>query len=521
MKHLISVLLLIATALGAVADDAKPNIIYILADDMGPGDIRAINKDCKIATPNLDRLARGGMIFSDAHSSSSVCTPTRYGVLTGRYNWRTRLQNGVCWGFSQRLIEPDRMTVADFLRSQGYATAAIGKWHLGMNWPTKDGGFADDGDHWDAKYRGGWDVDFTKPIQMGPTTVGFDYFFGISASLDMPPFVFIRNDRALVTQLVEKKFMRSGPADVDFEDIDVLPRITDETVKFIRDHAAASEEGKPFFIYFPLNAPHTPIVPTKEWQGKSGINPYGDFVMQVDWTVGQVMKTLEKEGILENTLVIFTADNGCSPQAKFDQLAEKGHFPSYLYRGHKADIYEGGHRVPFIAHWPDRVAAGTRSDQPVCLTDLFATCADILDKKVPDAAAVDSVSFLPALDQTDKSPLREAVVHHSINGSFSIRQGKWKLELCPGSGGWSDPKPGRVDMTQLPLVQLYDLESDIGETINLQARHPEVVNRLTALLESYVEKGRSTPGKKQENNAEVDIWKAGKATHALKVPNRK
>ncbi|MDA7916124.1 arylsulfatase [Verrucomicrobia bacterium] len=497
-------------AVASVFAASNPNIIYILADDMGPGDIRAINPDCKIATPNLDRLALAGMTFTDAHSSSSVCTPTRYGVLTGRYNWRSRLQKSVCWGFSRRLIEPQRSTVASFLKGQGYSTAAIGKWHLGMDWPLKQGGFADDGDTWDAKYKGGWDVDYSKPIVNGPTTVGFDHFYGISASLDMPPFVFIRDDKALVTKLVEKKFMRSGPADVDFEDIDVLPNITKDAVKYIEDHAAASKDGKPFFIYFPLNAPHTPIVPTKEWQGKSGLNNYGDFVMQVDWTVGQVMGALKKAGISKNTLVIFTSDNGCSPQAKFSELASKGHFPSQHFRGHKADIFEGGHRVPFITHWPARVKGGTFSEQTICLTDLYATCADILGLRVAINDAEDSVSILPALEQKDDRPLREATVHHSINGSFSIRQGKWKLELCPDSGGWSAPRPGRSKTSGLPLVQLYDLNSDPGETTNVQSQQPKVVKQLVALLESYVEKGRSTVGPKQKNDGIIDLWKSGK-----------
>ena len=504
-------LLLCLVAFIVVAAQAakKPNIIYILADDMGPGDVKAINPDCKIATPNLDALAHGGMIFTDAHSSSSVCTPTRYGVLTGRYNWRTRLQKSVCWGFSRRLIEQGRTTVADYLKTQGYATAAIGKWHLGMDWPLKNGGFADDGDTWNSKYKGGWDVDYTKPIVNGPTSVGFDHFFGISASLDMPPFVYIDGDRALVTELVEKKFMRSGPADVNFEDIDVLPLITEETVQFIDDHAKASKKGEPFFIYFPLNAPHTPIVPTPEWQGRSGINPYSDFVMQVDWTVGQVMKALKKGGIEKDTLVIFTADNGCSPQGKFSQLASSGHFPGMHYRGHKADIFEGGHRVPFIAHWPREVKAGTTSDQTICLTDLYATCAEILGDSVAPNAAEDSVSILPALLRKDKGPLREATVHHSINGAFSIRKGPWKLELCPGSGGWSAPRPGRVEMSAMEPIQLYHLENDPGETTNVQALHPQIVKELTALLESYVAKGRSTPGPKQKNDGTIDIWKAG------------
>jgi len=500
---------------------SRPNIVYILADDMGVGDVMALSKRCRIATPHLDRLAAEGMRFTDAHSSSSVCTPTRYAILTGRYNWRSRLQQGVLWGWSHRLIEPGRMTVASFLKRHGYRTAAIGKWHLGMSWPLKDGGVADDGERYSKDYQQAYQVDYSKPVRNGPTTVGFDYFFGISASLDMPPYVYIRNDRPLVKKIVTKAFHRPGPADVDFEDVDVLPRLTEEAVKLIWESAGEAKRGKPFFIYFPLNAPHTPISPTKQFVGKSGLNKYGDFVMQVDWTVGQVMAALDANGLSDNTLLIFTTDNGCSPQANFPELAAKGHYPSDVYRGHKADIYEGGHRVPFIARWPARVKPGTRSAQTICQTDLFATVADILGKSVPADAAEDSVSILPALLGRDRKPLREATVHHSINGSFAIRQGKWKLALCPGSGGWSQPRPGRTDFTGKPPVQLFDLETDIGETNNLAEKHPEVVKRLAALLQSYVDRGRSTPGPRRKNTGQVDIWKAGKAAYAARPPARK
>ncbi|MDE0737233.1 MAG: arylsulfatase [Pirellulaceae bacterium] len=494
----------------------RPNIIYILADDMGYGDVTALNPDCKIKTPQLDQLARGGMIFTDAHSSSSVCTPTRYGILTGRYNWRSRLQNGVCWGFSRRLIEPKRTTVGSLLQAHGYHTAAVGKWHLGMDWPLKKGGFADDGDRWSPQYRGGWDVDYSKPIQNGPNTLGFDYFFGISASLDMPPYVFIRNDKPQVSKLVEKAFQRKGPADVDFEAIDVLPRITEEVVSYIGRRAEAAKAGKPFFVYFPLNAPHTPILPTAAWKGKSGLNAYGDFVMQVDDTVGQVMKALDKHGLAENTLLIFTADNGCSPQAKFDQLHAKGHHPSYQFRGHKADIFEGGHRVPFIARWPSKIKSQSRSDQLICLTDLMATCGELVQSKLPADAGVDSVSILPALLGNDTKPLREAVVHHSIRGAFSIRKGDWKLELCPGSGGWSAPRPGRGNLAKLPAYQLYNLKENIGETENLQAKHPQVIKELTTLLQSYVDRGRSTPGVSQANHGPINIYQAGREAQGKK-----
>jgi arylsulfatase A-like enzyme len=499
-------------AFGA-APAAGPNIVYILADDLGYGDVRCLNPGGKIATPNLDRLAAAGMIFTDAHSSSAVCTPTRYGILTGRYNWRSRLPSGVLGGYSRRLIEPGRLTVPALLKRHGYHTAVLGKWHLGMDWPLKGGGFATD-------YADGWKIDYTQPIRNGPNAVGFDSYFGISASLDMPPYVYVENDRPQVPT-VDKKWIRRGPAHKDFEAGDVLPALTKRAEGYISGRAAAARAGRPFFLYLALTAPHTPILPTKEWQGKSGLNAYGDFVMQVDAAVGRVLKALEDAGLERDTLVIFTSDNGCAPAADFPALAAKGHHPSYHFRGHKADIYDGGHRIPFLARWPARIKPGSRSDEILCLTDLMATCAEVLGVKLPDGAGEDSVSILPALVGKAKGPLREAVVHHSANGSFAIRQGRWKLELCPGSGGWSKPRPGRDDTSKLPLVQLYDLSADVSEKANVEDKYPEVVARLTKLLEKYVAEGRSTPGAAQKNTGEVDIWKAGKAAHRpLKKPAR-
>ena len=493
---------------------SRPNIVYILADDLGYGDVKCLNPEGKIATPNIDRLASEGIRFTDAHSSSSVCTPTRYGLLTGRYNWRSPLKSGVLWGYSRRLIEPGRLTVPALLKQHGYRTACFGKWHLGMDWPLKQGGFATvDAD--------GWKVDYTRPIQNGPNSVGFDDYFGISASLDMPPYAFIENDHTVGVPTVEKKWVRQGPACADFEAIDVLPTLTRKVTQYIDRHAAEAKAGKPLFVYMPLNAPHTPILPTAQWQGKSGISPYADFVMQVDWTVGQVMKALDRNGLASSTLVVMTSDNGCSPAAGFKEMAEKGHHPSYHFRGHKADIFDGGHRIPFIVRWPARIQPGTTSDQIVCLTDLMATCAEILGVKLPDSAGEDSVSILPALLGRAAGPLREAVVHHSINGSFSIRQGKWKLELCPGSGGWSFPRPNSPAARKLPPIQLYDLAADIGEQHNVQDRHPEIVQRLTRLLQKYVADGRSTPGTVQSNTGEVHIIKQPAKPKAKKAKSKR
>lgn len=494
---------------------ARPNIVVILCDDLGYGDVKCLNPEGKIATPNMDRLAAAGMIFTDAHSSSAVCTPTRYGLLTGRYNWRSRLQTHVQGGCSPRLIEPGRMTVASMLKEHGYHTAALGKWHLGMDWALKPGApkFGDNIEEGQA----GWNVDFTKPIANGPNSVGFDYYFGISASLDMVPYTFIENDRVVALPTVDKVYplmlgrpqgkTREGPAAEDFDAMQVLPTLTEKAVGYIGSRAADANAGQPFFLYLPLNAPHTPILPTPEWQGKSGLNPYADFVMQTDATIGAVLDALDQHKLTDNSLVILTSDNGCSPQAKYDELLPKGHNPSYVFRGTKADIFDGGHRVPFIARWPGKIEPASTSDQLVCLTDLMATCAEIIGFKLPDNAGEDSVSLLPALEGKAAGPLREAVVHHSINGSFAVRQGKWKLELCADSGGWSAPRPGQKAAANLPPVQLYDLSSDIGEQKNLASEHPEIVERLTKLLEKYVKDGRSTPGAKQKNTVEPQIRK--------------
>lgn len=510
----------------AAKEAAQPNIIFILCDDLGYGDVHCLNPDCKIATPQMDRLAAEGMIFTDAHSGSAVCTPTRYGVMTGRYAWRTKLQRGVLGGLSPRLIEQDRMTVASFLKGQGYTTGCVGKWHLGMDWARK-------GEVAELNIEGAdqvWNVDYSKPIVNGPNSVGFDYYYGISASLDMVPYTFIENDHVTVLPTKDDSFAmmvgrqggttRKGPTAPGFHADQVLPRLTEKAVEFVQANSKAAKDGKPFFLYLPYASPHTPIQPTKPWLDASGLNPYADFVMQTDDGIGQVMVAVEEAGLKENTLIIVTSDNGCSPQAKFEELLAKGHNPSYLFRGHKADIYDGGHRVPFIVRWPARVKAGTTSHQLTCLTDFMATCADILGQKLPDTAAEDSVSMLPALTGTASQPIREAVVHHSIDGSFAIRQGEWKLEICPGSGGWSAPRPN-VDTSADPAVQLYNLKEDINEQNNLQDMHPDIVKRLTALMEQYAANGRSTPGAAQKNAVDVDVHAAGKAAHAPKPKNKK
>lgn len=479
-----------------------PNVVYILADDLGYGDISCYNENSKIHTPHIDQLARQGLRFTDAHTSSSVCTPTRYGILTGRYNWRSPLKNGVLSGFSRALIPPDRLTVASMLKEKDYQTAFIGKWHLGWDWAfmEEDENIDDLGSH--------PAVDYSQPVKNGPQSLGFTYSYGFSGSLDMPPYVYVEDGMPTAiptdtTVCVDGKgFWRRGLTAPDFEHARVLPHLTDKTIEFIKDQAGGS---RPFFVYYALPAPHTPILPTSEFIGKSNTNFYGDFVMQMDHEVGRILKTLADEGIMENTMVVFTSDNGCSPMAGFQELARVGHNPSFIYRGHKADIYEGGHRVPFVVRWPQRIRPGRVSDEVICTTDLMATLAEITGYDLPEDAGEDSYSLLPVLvDIRLDRPLREATVHHSIDGRFAIRQDEWKLILWSGSGGWSFPYTAK-DLEGLPSYQLYNLKADPGEKINLVEKYPDRVKAMKKLLESYILNGRSTPGEPHKNTHEA-LW---------------
>ena len=457
----------------------RPNIVYILADDLGYGDPSCNNPDSKIPTPHMDRLASEGMRFTDAHSGSAVCTPTRYGILTGRYAWRTPLKSGVLWGYSEPLIEPGRMTAASFLKSHGYGTACVGKWHLGLDFATTDGEPAKDD---------GSNVDFSKGIVNGPLTVGFDYFFGISASLDMPPYVYIENDRTVgVPTEMTREGGRLGLTEPNFRAVDALPTLTEKATAYIDDRVR-EKPGEPFFLYFPLTAPHTPVAPAdfvKDW---SRAGKYGDFVAQVDWTVGEVMKTLERNGVRDDTLLIATSDNGSTmtPMKQYD------HLPNYHLRGRKSDAWDGGHRIPFIARWPAVVTPGTTCDRTICLTDLLATCAAIVGDALPNDAGEDSCSILPALEgKRLRKVIREATVHHSIDGMFAIRQGPWKLIQGKGSGGWSLAEKNVPKGA--PPWQLYNMEEDYSETTNLFDERPDIVEKLAALLEKYKRTGRSAP----------------------------
>ena len=479
-------LLLLCSFLPVIAfgDRAKPNVVYILADDLGYGDLKSMNPEGKIKTPGSDQMAKEGMVFTDAHSNSAVCTPTRYGVLTGRYAFRSRMKKGVLNGYSSYLIENGRMTVPSFLNNQGDHTAFIGKWHLGWDWA-----------------KNGEKVDYSKPVQNGPKEKGFEYSYGHCGSLDMAPYVWVENGMPTAVPLKEtgrtKKeskngWWRKGPTSPDFDHEDVLPNLTRRAVKYVKEQA---KKKKPFFLYLALPSPHTPVLPTPEFKGKSGLeSAYADFVTMTDDTVKQILDALKEGGADQNTLFIFTSDNGCSPEADFAELEEQGHDPSSIYRGHKADIFEGGHRVPFIVRWPARVKAGTSCDDPTCLTDLLATMAEILSQKLPADAGEDSVSMLPNLVGEPKQPVREAIVHHSINGTFAIRQGKWKLIDAPHSGGWSRPKPAQKALYKdLPKIQLYDLKKDPAESRNVSVENPSIVKKLKTLLEKYREDGRSAP----------------------------
>jgi arylsulfatase A len=509
MRFVLSLPALLALAASSFGAE-MPNIVVILADDLGYGDVQRFNPYGWIPTPHIDKLADAGCILTDAHSPSAVCSPTRYGLITGRYAWRSKLKSGVLGGLSPRLIEPDRLTVAQLLKDNGYHTACVGKWHLGMDWQLKPGKTVTELNIEPREQV--FNVEYDKPIKNGPNAVGFDYYFGISASLDMVPYTFIEankvvalptEDRDLAMALGKPTRTRKGPAAPGFEAEDVLPTLRDKAVNYI---AERSKEKKPFFLYLPLASPHTPIAASREWQKKSGFDaPYMDFVMQTDSAVGAVLTALKKHGFEDNTLVIFTSDNGCSPQADFPTLLKIGHNPNHVFRGNKADIYEGGHRVPFVVRWPGKVKPKTESKALAVHTDIFATCAEVIGAKLPDDAAEDSVSLLPALGVT-KGQAREGLVVHSVQGFFGVREGKWKLCLCPGSGGWSEPRPGK-EPASAPAVQLFDLDKDIGEKTNLWDKHPDVVERLTKQLEKWVDDGRSTPGKPQKNTTPVMIRK--------------
>ncbi len=497
---------LAAPALAASA--ARPNVVLILADDLGHGDLSCYNPESRIQTPQLDALAKRGVRFTNAHTPSAVCTPTRYGLMTGRYAWRTRLKRGVLDGLDPTLIEPGRVTMASLLKGAGYATACVGKWHLGMDWTRRDGSPMPFRPDFNGGFRDGRDVDYTKPIGGGPRAAGFDYYFGISASLDMSPYCFIENDRvtsAPSEPTPDRKdlFLNQSPGVTPpgFDLRSVLPESGKKACEFI-----AKQKGmqKPFFLYMPLSAPHLPIVPNPEFEGKSKAGRYGDFVVEMDHVVGQVLQALKANGFERDTLVFFSSDNGglwhwwefeeaddvkagkTTPRGKY--VKDYGHQSNGHLRGTKADLWEGGHRVPLLVSWPARSRKALVNERLVCLTDVIRTVAELCSLPLPQEAAEDSISMASHLfGGAPKGKGRTDIVTHSVRGEFAIQKDNWKLILKRGSGGFSAPQsvPGE------PAGQLYDMAKDPRETKNVYAEHPDVVASLAALLQRYQTEGRS------------------------------
>ncbi len=468
------------------AAETLPNIVIILADDMGSGDVHALNSSSQIPTPHLDRLASEGMTFTDAHTPSAVCTPTRYGLLTGRYCWRTRLKSGVQDGYGPPLIDPEQQTIAELLQDAGYHTGIVGKWHLGL-------GFARQGD----------EFDFSQPVDDGPHTHGFDFSYIIPASLDFPPYVYLQNGEPTVFPSLTQeamnfpRFLRKGERSPDLDMASVLDELASQATGFIGQQA---ESDQPFFLYVPLTAPHKPVWPHPRFVGQTDLGPYGDFIVQVDATVGDILASLQQAKVEDETLVVFTSDNG-SFMYRTDEADAVDHVSDptqqrYMsthhtangpYRGTKADIWEAGHRVPFFAKWPGTVEAGSRCERTICLTDIFATAAELVGVTSHTEAAPDSFSLLSLFQGGEWTSPRSPVIHHSANGMFAIRDGRWKLVLGNGSGGREAPRGKPFERP----YQLFDLSNDIGERKNVIAEHPEIAARLEQACEQIRSRGTS------------------------------
>lgn len=485
----------------------RPNIILVLADDLGYGDISGLNEQSKITTPNIDKMCQQGIVFTDAHAASALSTPSRYALMTGRYPWRTTLKQGVLDGYSKPMIPADRKTIASMISDNGYRTACIGKWHLGWEWTPAS-----------VNSKEKTNVDFSKPLSSGPTERGFDYFFGIPSSLDMAPYVYVENNKVvtmpdhIMPPQKGLKLMHGGVAGAGFKEEDCLPELTRRSLNFINDQKHA---GKPFFLYLPLTAPHTPVLPAEEFRGKTSVGDYGDFVVMVDDMIRQIVEALKTNEMYENTILIFTSDNGCAPYAGVKDLEKLGHFPSYIYRGYKADVYEGGHRIPLIISWGSRFSNIVDSSL-VSLTDFYATFADMFGYNCKKNEAEDSYSFWPVLAVKGKTS-RKDLVSVSGNGFFSIRTPRYKLVFTAGSGGWSYPRTSQ-EMKDLPLMQFFDMWSDPSEQNNLinVAKYSDVVKKMSLKMCKYVESGRSTPGSKVKNDTPND-WDQTKLFRDNKV----
>ena len=509
MKQLAFLMICFADCAVSLFAAEQPNIVYILADDLGYGDPGCFNPRSKIPTPRIDRLASEGMRFTDAHSPSSVCTPTRYALLTGRYAWRTRLQRNVLGPWDKPLIAPDRLTVGKLLQQHGYATACIGKWHLGQSYATTDGKPPIGG----AK-KALSNVDFTQPISDGPISRGFDHYFGTIVP-NYPPYCFIEDDRTVgipTLPMAGANFNIPGPTVPGWKLEDILPGLTTHAVTWIED---AAKKERPFFLYFSLTSPHYPVVPSSEFKGSTPVGAYGDFVHQTDWSIGQVLDALERTGAADNTLIIFTSDNGpeitgeVNPGA-YDRVQQFGHRSAGELRGAKRDAWEGGHRVPFIARWPGKIPAGTSSDEVICHVDFLATVAAILGKKLPDNAAEDSVSILPVLlGQEHQGSIREATVHHSARGKFAIRRGDWVFIDAPSgddNGVHGEPQWLRDERSYAQHAhpgELFNVREDPAQCDNQYSEKPKLVLELKSLLKKYQQDGRSTRGAAQKNDMEI------------------
>ena len=492
MRLLLALLLALVAVRGA---ERPPNILVILADDLGYGDIHAYNPTSgKIPTPHLDRLAAEGMRFTDAHSSSGVCSPSRYALLTGRYHWRTRLQNGIVGVFGEPLIAPERLTIASLAKQAGYRTAAIGKWHLGWDWPIAEGDRAlfrgaKEGDAAAPEAnRAAWAKVFGQAIPGGPTTRGFDQYFGTDVP-NWPPYCFIENDHTvgIPTEFLPPENFRKnlaslpGPALPGWKLERILPTLTDRACAFV---AESSRGPAPWLLYLPLTTPHTPLAVNAEWKGKSGLeNAAADLIMETDAAVGRVLAAVAAAGAERDTLVIFTSDNGFAAYAGAKELEARGHFPSGPLRDYKTSVHEGGHREPFIVRWPGKVAAGATNGQLVHQADVLATLTEILGATLPADAGEDSFSFLPLLKGAD-APTRPHAISCAAAGTPGLRVGSWKYIA-------TEP------------AQLYDLATDLGETKNLAALEPARLAEMKALLEKLITEGRSTPGAPQKNDVKV------------------
>ncbi|MCR5784999.1 MAG: arylsulfatase [Eubacterium sp.] len=492
----------------------KPNVIFVFVDDLGYGDISCNNPGSRVSTSNIDSLAHNGLRFTDMHSSSAVCSPSRYALLTGRYNWRSRLKKAVLPGTSPSLLEKDRETLGSLFQRNGYKTACVGKWHLGMDWQTHPGVKQSFKMFEKISDRDDYGLRYDLPILDGPLKHGFDYFYGTAGSLDQAPYVIIENDlpKSVPTKVIGTdecdhrspkciQMCEKGPAAEDFDLEKIIPHFDDKVLSLIDEYSA---QDSPFFIYYPTLAVHGPILPTEEYKGKSEIGLYGDFILQLDGFIGRLEDKLKECSLLENTIVIFASDNGCSTIVDIPKLKSMGHSPSYIYRGNKSCIWDGGHRVPFIVNWPGHIAPGV-CDNLSCLTDMYATFAELLGASYDASTAEDSFSNLCLWDGNHKE-IHDYIIHHSVSGFFSIRNKEWKLEMCAGSGGNAFPRDMNKDeVAGLPPIQLYHISEDPGETDNVYDKHPDIVNDMKKLLEKYIKAGRSTPGTNQKN-APCDNW---------------